>query len=284
MRTGAPGLPRAGSPAGRDKPPPGVGAIQHVSVRRIRPEDGLGRKRDRAGHKELCESIRQFGVLTPITIRRAPDGSGDYLLVKGQGRTLACLMLGLETIPAVVVDDAYAEQNKVQQFLVENVARLKMRPIDRALLITRARSDGEETASVARRFGVSAATVRRLEAQLDGASAGEVEALRTGHVNLSMHSVIARRVSHPERADVVALFAAHSLSSKEVDSLFSALGWPALVALGRTYRKDRLRLLAWACHELDLLPPGPATQRLAALAERMPMSFDADEGVAGATK
>ena len=140
-------------------------AVQDVPVARIRPEDGLGRKRDRDGHRELQQSIAQFGVLTPITVRLAPDGSGDYLLIKGQGRTLACRLLGIETIPAIVVDDQYAEHEKVQQFLVENVARLKMRPVDRALLIHRARQEGEETAAIAKRFGLAPATVRRLLAQ-----------------------------------------------------------------------------------------------------------------------
>ena len=140
-------------------------AVQDVPVARIRPEDGLGRKRDRHGHRELQQSIAQFGVLTPITVRLAPDGSGDYLLIKGQGRTLACRLLGIEMIPAIVVDDQYGEHEKVQQFLVENVARLKMRPVDRALLIHRARQEGEETATIAKRFGLASVTVRRLLAQ-----------------------------------------------------------------------------------------------------------------------
>src|SRR3954454_14469970 len=100
-----------------------------LNVDRIRPEEGLGRKRDRVGHQELCASIQQFGVITRITVREAPDGSGDYLLVKGQGRTLACRLLGVPTIPAVVVDADCDEADKVQQVLVENVARLKMRPV-----------------------------------------------------------------------------------------------------------------------------------------------------------
>src|SRR6266511_4814892 len=104
--------------------------VQQVPVAQIRPEDGLGRKRDRDGHRELQRSIAQFGVLTPVTVRVAPDGSGDYLLIKGQGRTLACRLLGVEKIPAIVVDSDFAENEKVQQFLVENVARLRMRPID----------------------------------------------------------------------------------------------------------------------------------------------------------
>ena len=58
-----------------------------------------------------------------------------------------------------------------------------------------------QTVEVARRFGVSSATVRRLEAQLDGATSGEVAALRAGEINLAMHAVIARHVDADPEAD-----------------------------------------------------------------------------------
>src|SRR5260370_23336689 len=91
--------------------------VQRVPVARIRAEEGLGRKRDREGHRELCRSIEQFGVLTPITVRRAPGGSGEFLLIKGQGRTLACRLLAITKIPAIIVDNQYPESEKVPQFL-----------------------------------------------------------------------------------------------------------------------------------------------------------------------
>jgi ParB/RepB/Spo0J family partition protein len=249
--------------------------IQRVPVAQIRPEDGLGRKRDRDGHRELCRSIEQFGVLTPVTVRRAPDGTGDYLLIKGQGRTLACRLLGIEKIPAVILSDRFAENEKVQQFLVENVARLRMRPVDRAMLIARARQEGEETAEVARRFGVSATTVRRLEAQLEDATPKEVAALKSGDVNLSLHAVIAKHVSLSERPDVVTAVASYSLRSKEMEALFVALGWRNLEALGPEHRRHRLLLLAWACETLNGLPPGPPKDRLRQMAVQMPLAFDA---------
>lgn len=253
--------------------------VQQVPVARIRPEDGLGRKRDREGHRELQRSIEQFGVLTPITVRPVSDGTGDYLLIKGQGRTLACRLLGIETIPALVVDDRYTDDEKVQQFLVENVARLKMRPIDRALLIARARQEGEETASVAKRFGVSPATVRRLEAQLDGASNSEVAALRSGKVNLALHAVISRHVVPEERPEVVSAVAAYPLRTKEIEALFVALGWRRLIALGEEHRRQRLILLVWACSQLTELPQGPEKERLRQLALRLPPAFELDGGV-----
>lgn len=247
--------------------------VQAVPVARIRPEDGLGRKRDRDGHRDLQRSIEQFGVLTPITVRLAPDGSGDYLLIKGQGRTLACRILGIDAIPAIVVDDQYAEYEKVQQFLVENVARLKMRPVDRALLISRARQAGEETSAVAARFGVSAATVRRLEAQLDGASRSEVAALRSGRVSLAVHALIARHVSSGDRADVVALLADNPVPTRELEALFIALGWRKLEDLGPGYRAHRLRLLAWSCAQLAELPKAPEREQIRQLGLRLPMAL-----------
>lgn len=259
--------------------------LRHVPVDRIRPEEGLGRKRDREGHRELCRSIEQFGVLTPITVCRASDGSGDYLLIKGQGRTLACRLLGIPKIPAVIVDDSYAETEKVQQFLVENVARLRLTATDRALLIAHARQNGEETAGVARRFGVSPARVRQLEAQLDGASSGEVAALRAGELNLALHAVIAKHVSTAERADVIDRVAPYGIRAKEMDALLQALSWPSLAALGPENQQQRLQLLEWACRTLASLPKAHPRERIRQLARslplRMPSTTPQTSGAAG---
>jgi ParB/RepB/Spo0J family partition protein len=247
--------------------------VRRISVQCIRPEEGLDRKRDREGHRELCRSIEQFGVLTPITVRRAPDASGDYLLIKGQGRTLACRLLGIDKIPAVVVSDEFADDEKVQQFLVENVARLRMRPIDRALLIARARREGEETSSVAARFGVTAHTVRRLEGQLEGAGVGEVAALRAGSVNLALHAIIARHVASDERADVIGVVSEHAVKTRELEMLLEAINWPKLVALGDAYRQRRLALLSWSCGMLAALPAGSPRERLQRLATLFPVNL-----------
>ena len=257
------------------------GALQEIPVGRIRPEDGLGRRRDRDGHRELCRSIEQFGVLTPITVRRSPDGSGDYLLIKGQGRTLACRVLGLDTIPAIVVDDKSAEAEKVQQFLVENVARLRLSPVDRALLIARARRDGEETAEVARRFGVHPQTVRRLQAQLEGVSSGEMAALRGGKVNLGLHAVIARHIHPEERAEVIDAVVQHGTKAADLDALLTGLGWRALSQLDGC-SSARLALLRWALQALARLPRGRPRNRICALAEILPPDLRAAAATEGA--
>lgn len=249
--------------------------VENISVDRIRPEEGLGRQRARDGHRDLCRSIDRFGVLTPITVRPAGDGSGEYLLIKGQGRTLACRILGLNTIPAIVLDEATAEAEKVQQFLVENVARLRMRPIDRALLIAHAREEGDETAEVARRFGVSYSTVRRLEAQLEGATSGEVKALRESNVTLSLHSVIARHVLMDERVDVIRILGPTGIRASELEALFNALGWRQLNGLGPEHQNQRLTLLCWSSTKLAATPRGNLKDRLRQLALDFPAELSA---------
>jgi ParB/RepB/Spo0J family partition protein len=245
-----------------------------IPVARIRPEEGLGRRRDRLGHEELQRSIRQFGVLTPITVRPAPDASDEYLLIKGQGRTLACRLLGIKMIPAIVLDEAAADDEKVQQFLVENVARLKMRPVDRALLIHRARQEGEETAAISARFGVSASTVRRLLAQLEGAGIAEVNALRRGSVNLAMQHVISRHVSASEREAVVGLLAEAPLRPADAEGLFVALGWRGMIDNSPKVRRQRLLLLAWAITAMSKTPKSSVRQRVALVARQMPAAFE----------
>ena len=247
--------------------------VQAIPVKRIRPEEGLSRQRDRRGHQELCRSVGAFGVLTPITVRRAADGTGDYLLVKGQGRTLACRVLGIPEIPAVVVDEAFTDSNKVQQFLVENVARLRMKPVDRALLIAKARQAGEETRSVAERFGVSASTVRRLESQLNGASANEVAALRRGDVSLALHAIIARWINPEERSAALEAVSGSGLSASDLLSLLKALGWRELRAIKSPHASSsRQWLFKWACETLANQAGSTFEERLCRAVLTLPLS------------
>jgi ParB/RepB/Spo0J family partition protein len=243
--------------------------VQMIPVGLIRPEEGLARKRARDGHAELCRSIAQFGVLTPITVRRAADGSEEYLLVKGQGRTLAARMVGMDTIPAIVVADDFSQIDKVQQFLVENVARLKMRPVDKALLVARARASGEETAAVAKRFGISATTVRRFEAALEDATPAEIAALRDGTVTLALHAVVSRRVCPEERADALQVLSRAGVGAHDADRLLQALNWAALRDAG-TSRAERLAVLGWTCAAFTSTGEGSFTRRLAEVARRFP--------------
>ncbi len=52
--------------------------------------------------EELAASIRHFGVLRPVLLRKIPGG---YVLVHGERRWRAALAIGLHAIPAYIVED-----------------------------------------------------------------------------------------------------------------------------------------------------------------------------------
>jgi transposase-like protein len=145
-----------------------------------------------------------------------------------------------------------------------------MRSVDRALLIAHARRNGEETANVASRFGVTASTVRRLEAQLNGASSGEIAALRSGDLTLSVHAVIARHVEAEERDPIVRMVGEFSIRASELEALFIALGWRSLTSLGIDHQSARFELFRWSCETLAALDRGPTRQRFEQMAALLP--------------
>ena len=68
---------------------------------------------------QLAESIRQYGVLHPLTVRRAPGGG--YELVAGERRLRAARVAGLNEVPCLVI--AADNQDSSAIALVENLQR-----------------------------------------------------------------------------------------------------------------------------------------------------------------
>ncbi len=79
--------------------------------------------------QELAESIRQIGIIQPITLRLMDDGT--YQIIAGERRWRASQMAGLTTIPAYIrtADD----ENMMQMALVENIQREDLNAIEIAL-------------------------------------------------------------------------------------------------------------------------------------------------------
>ena len=78
--------------------------------------------------QELASSIRQLGVIQPITVKR--DGT-RYIIISGERRWRASQMVGLETLPAYIreADD----ENLHAMALVENIQRQDLNAIEIAL-------------------------------------------------------------------------------------------------------------------------------------------------------
>ena len=132
--------------------------LDSIRVSDLNARKNLEAGTEDAGIADLANSIRQQGLLSPVIVRRAEDGSFD--LIAGQRRLLACRELGLPTILATIRNDLSDADSTVVS-LVENVQRADMHPIDKAQAYEAIRTSCRSIRDVARTTGVTEATVRR---------------------------------------------------------------------------------------------------------------------------
>ncbi len=78
---------------------------------------------------ELVESIREHGIIQPVTLRSTLGGK--YELVSGERRVRASRIAGLDEIPAFVID-VPSDRKMLELAIVENVQREDLNPIEEA--------------------------------------------------------------------------------------------------------------------------------------------------------
>jgi ParB family chromosome partitioning protein len=94
--------------------------ISYLNIDLVRPNPYQPRKQFGKGSlEELCDSIKQYGVIQPINVRKAKNNY--YELVAGERRLRAAVMAGLTEIPAIVVD--VNDNESAVMALIENLQR-----------------------------------------------------------------------------------------------------------------------------------------------------------------
>jgi len=102
--------------------------LVNISLSRIAQDRNQPRKTfDERTIKELSDSIKEQGIINPITIR--PSGE-KYIIVAGERRFLAARQAGLKTIPAVI--RKVSKDDVMVISLIENLHREDLNSIDRA--------------------------------------------------------------------------------------------------------------------------------------------------------
>ncbi len=104
--------------------------IMEILISKIKPNPSQPRKEglDTASLAELTASIKERGIITPITVKEVDTG---FLLVAGERRWRASRLAGLKKIPAYIVkvtDNA----ELVELALIENIQREDLNPVDEA--------------------------------------------------------------------------------------------------------------------------------------------------------
>ena len=108
----------------------GSSSINEVPVEKIKANPNQPRHEfSETSLEELAESIRQIGIIQPITLRQMEDGT--YQIIAGERRWRASQMAGLNSVPAYVrtADD----EKMMQMALVENIQREDLNAIEIAL-------------------------------------------------------------------------------------------------------------------------------------------------------
>jgi ParB family chromosome partitioning protein len=94
--------------------------VMFVPIGLIKSGDNARKAFDAKKMDELTHSIREHGVVTPVTLR--PGNGGDYILVAGERRVRAALAVGLKQVPAQVLMELSDASASICQ-LVENLQR-----------------------------------------------------------------------------------------------------------------------------------------------------------------
>jgi ParB family transcriptional regulator, chromosome partitioning protein len=139
--------------------------LRDLPLELIRPNPSQPRTRfDPASITGLAASIADAGIVQPLIVR--PLADGRYELIAGERRWRAAREAGVQTVPAIVRDEAEAEG--LQTALIENVAREDLNPVDEARACAALVEDlGLSKEELARRLGRSRSAISNLIRLLD---------------------------------------------------------------------------------------------------------------------
>ncbi|MBR6758259.1 MAG: ParB/RepB/Spo0J family partition protein [Bacteroidaceae bacterium] len=108
----------------------GTSSISEIELSRIQPNpDQPRREFDNESLEELATSIREIGIVQPISLRQLANGT--YQIIAGERRYRAALLAGLSTIPAYI--RTVEDEAVMEMALIENIQREDLNAIEIAL-------------------------------------------------------------------------------------------------------------------------------------------------------
>jgi len=168
--------------------------------------------------EELAESIRQHGVIQPLTVRKL--SSGYYQIIAGERRWRAARLAGLEEIPAVVIEAD--DRTAMELAMIENLQREDLNPIEeaegfRALIESYGMTQEQAAASVGKSRSAVANAMRLLDLEESLQVLVEDGELSAGHAR----SILP--LSPAMRAEAVKTILHSGLSVRQTEQLVKRL-------------------------------------------------------------
>jgi ParB family chromosome partitioning protein len=167
---------------------PGTGAdagerALQIPLEKLRANPHQPRKNfDGENLAELADSIRSHGIIQPLIVEQAGDGT--WVIVAGERRWRAARLAGLSEVPALV--RSYSEERRQEVSLIENVQRSGLNPLEeaaayRALMELTGLSQDETAARVGKNRSTVANALRLLKLPPAAREALERGELAAGH-------------------------------------------------------------------------------------------------------
>lgn len=108
----------------------GSSNLSEIAIDQIAPNPNQPRREfDEEALQELANSIREIGIIQPITLRQMEDGK--YQIIAGERRWRASQLAGMQTIPAYI--RTVKDETVMEMALVENIQREDLNAIEIAL-------------------------------------------------------------------------------------------------------------------------------------------------------
>ena len=135
----------------------GSSNLNEIAISQIVPNPNQPRREfDETALMELANSIKEIGIIQPITLRQTPDG--QYQIIAGERRWRASQLAGLTTIPAYI--KTVKDETVMEMALVENIQREDLNAIEIALAYEHlAEATGMTQEKISERVGKSRAAV-----------------------------------------------------------------------------------------------------------------------------
>ena len=225
---------------------------------------------------DLADSIRQHGIIQPLTVRKLQ--SGYYQIIAGERRWRAARMAGLTQVPAIVIE---ADDRKAMELaMIENLQREDLNPMEEAegyhVLMEQYNLTQEETAERVGKSRSAVANALRLLNLVDdvremvekgelsaghartllslpGSMQGEAaKAIRKGDLSVRQTELLCKKLQQ-QKAEKKTAKPALTVDYTEEDGreLTAKLGRPVKIVSGR--KKGRIELEYYGVDDLNTL-------------------------------
>lgn len=204
--------------------------VKEIFVSAVRPNRYQPRKEFNSDAlQDLAESIKVYGILQPIIVRKL--GIDSYELIAGERRLRASKLAGLEKIPAIIREYTDAQTSEIS--IIENVQRQNLNAIEEARAYERLIRDfGHTQEELAAKIGHSPSYISNL-LRLLNLSPQVIEFISRGLLTMSQARPLLAIENEILQTKAAQMIIVEDLSVKKVESFIAEMKNAGLISGGK---------------------------------------------------